>query len=115
VPIVGGDLGGNAAGDLGFIEVSSGNVEQSDNAPEQVEGMGPGKNVEEAAGGIGGEINALRLQLTPDHQLSGKKHHSQNRRKAPISFEFLQILDGELLARQFYGAAAGEKNEGIEP
>src|SRR6185369_11648569 len=73
VPVIRGDLGGQRARSFSSLERMHQHIHQRANSTEQVNAVRRGENIEKAAGGIAGDENALRHQLSPCEQLPDQK------------------------------------------
>src|ERR1700722_10006105 len=77
--------------------------------------MGCGEDVEEAAGGIGADVEAFGHEFAPGHDLADQKQHTQGGGDFPESAETFEIPGGLFAACQLQRSAAGEKDDGVHP
>src|ERR1700675_3592132 len=83
VPVVRSHFRRHGAGHLCLIKIARGYEGQRGNSSKQMQRVRPGKNVEEAAGGIAGEINSFGDQLPPGHDLPNQKSNAKDRGDQP--------------------------------
>src|ERR1035438_829816 len=79
MPIIGRGIE-RAAPQRDITEFANG-AEQARESAEHVHRVDGGKNIEERAVGVGGEVQALRTELQPSHVLSGDEEQSEAERK----------------------------------
>src|SRR5215831_9198857 len=72
------------------------------------------EDVEEAARWVRGNIDVLRSELAPGHDLGKEKKDSESGSNPPQSFESLRVRCRKTLPRQLNRSAAGQQNYCIE-
>jgi hypothetical protein len=95
-------------------------IDEGEDAREGVENMDEGKEVEERAVGIAGEIDALSAELLPGGILADAKNQAKGKRKQQPGGTFAggarldEAAGSKGAARKFQRGTAGEKDEGVE-
>jgi len=79
MPVVRSDFRGCRKRDFCFFKFAERNKKQSADAPQQVNCVSAGENIEEAAGLVAGDVYTLRNKLAPRNKLPSYEKKTKHR------------------------------------